>query len=169
MRSTFKLRGPVLGGLLALAAAVGLPAGAQAEGDGSGAGRGAEQRCARQFEQVIRQDMESFANYDVEGWRAVHDPRAVTVFADGRVTHGFEATLAALSGHFSGREATWEYTELTRRVDGCRTGWILYDTTYSLPSVNFRQRAVVGVTYTYRHGRWLVVADQNTLVRTPAA
>src|SRR5688500_15295268 len=46
--------------------------------------------CARQFELAQRMDMESFRDYDAETFRAVHDERAVTVFASGAVRTGID-------------------------------------------------------------------------------
>lgn len=142
----------VLSALLAAAFAVPTPSVATA-------GHG----CDRKFDAAVKQDMETFANYDLAGWRAVHAPEAVTIFANGSRAVGFDAIAKALKSHFDGREAVWTYAELNRVVDDCRTGYILYDTTYAIPRIGFSQRAIVGVTYTYRHGRWLVIADQNTL------
>lgn len=124
----------------------------------------AAHNCARQLDAAAREDMRSFAAYDERRWRAVHDERAITIFAGGRVANGIDETVTALAGHFRDRNATWTYTELNRVVDGCDTAFLLYDTTYAIPSVGFSQRAIVGVTYERKHGRWLVIADQNTLM-----
>jgi hypothetical protein len=53
---------------------------------------------------------------------------------------------------------------LSRRVDGCRTAVIRYDATYDIPSAGFHQRAITVVTYIYKHGRWLGIYDQGTLL-----
>lgn len=156
---------------LALAGAVMVPTVANAEAKPAKASDGGPiaSWCARRFDQAQRVDMESFAAYDLPTWRAIHVPEATTVFASGRVAVGLDEIVRLLQGHFDGREATWTWTELHRVVDGCRTAFIVYDATYSLPSANFTQRTVVGVTYTFRGGRWLVVADQSTLLPPPPA
>jgi hypothetical protein len=120
--------------------------------------------CARQFEAAQRTDMESFRDYDAETFRAVHHPDAATVFASGAVRYGIDAIMAALEPHFTNREAIWAWTELYRVVDGCKSAFILYDTTYDIPSVGFHQHALVGVTYTHVRNEWLAVADQGTLL-----
>jgi hypothetical protein len=120
--------------------------------------------CARQFEVAQRVDMESFRDYDAETFRDGHDPRAVTVFASGARRIGIDAIMAALAPHFAGREAVWAWTELYRVVDGCRSAFILYDTTYDIPSIGFHQHALTGVTYTHDGERWLSIADQGTLL-----
>lgn len=120
--------------------------------------------CERMFDTAQRIDMESFRDYDAQTFRDIHTADAVTVFASGAYRIGIDAIMAALAGHFAGREAIWEWTELHREVKGCDTAFIIYDTTYTLPSAGFRQRARVGVTYTFERGRWLAVFDQSTLL-----
>jgi transcriptional regulator of nitric oxide reductase len=120
--------------------------------------------CARQFETAQRIDMESFRDYDAQTFRDGHHRDAVTVFASGTVRYGIDAIMAALASHFTNREAVWAWTELYRVVDGCKSAFILYDTTYDIPSSGFHQHALTGVTYTHRHGKWLAIADQGTLL-----
>ena len=113
--------------------------------------------------------MESFASYDAEAFRAVHHPDAITIFASGATRTGIDAIMAALAPHFENREAIWTWTELHRFVDqACQTGFILYDTTYAIPSQGFTQHALTAVTYVRHRGRWLSIADQGTLL-PPAA
>ncbi|WP_129642999.1 hypothetical protein [Peristeroidobacter agariperforans] len=120
--------------------------------------------CARQFERAQRVDMESFRDYDAETFRAGHISDTVTVFASGAARYGIDAVMEALRSHFENREAVWAWTEKYRVVDGCKTAFILYETTYDIPSNGYHQRALTGVTYTYRHGKWLAVADTGTLL-----
>lgn len=120
--------------------------------------------CARQFERAQRVDMESFRDYDAQTFRAGHVSDTVTVFASGAVRYGIDAVMEALRPHFESREAVWAWTEKYRVVDGCRTAFILYETTYDIPSNGYHQRALTGVSYTYRHGKWLAVADTGTLL-----
>ncbi len=54
----------------------------------------------------------------------MHDPDAVSIFPSGARFTGIDAIMAALEGHFTGREAPWSWTELNRRVDGCKTAFI---------------------------------------------
>lgn len=126
-----------------------------------------QRHCERIFDTAQRIDMESFRDYDAQAFRDIHTSDSVTIFASGAYRVGIDAVMAALAGHFTGREAIWEWTELHREVKGCDTAFIIYDTTYSLPSAGFSQRARVGVTYTFERGRWLAVFDQSTLL--PAA
>jgi hypothetical protein len=151
---------------LTVVAAVPATTPAWADGDRSDS-RPSDRRCARQFDEAQRVDMESFRDYDLATWTAGHDDDAITVLASGVWFQGRERIAEVLRSHFENREAIWTWTELTRAVDGCKTGTILYDATYAIPSANFHQRAYVSVIYTYKHGKWLSVIDQSTLVATP--
>ena len=86
----------LLGALMSLTAASSAAA-SETNANGTAAG------CAAQFEAAQRLDMESFRDYDAETFRAVHDPRAVTVFASGAVRFGIDAIMTALSSHFARR------------------------------------------------------------------
>ena len=149
---------------VAVIAAALSPAIPAAEPDVDVAARG----CAAQFEKAQRMDMESFRDYDAKTFRAVHHPDAVTIFASGHVFYGVDEIMAALASHFENREAIWDWTELYRLVDGCKSAFILYDATYDIPSIGYHQRTLTGVTYTYRRGRWLATADQGTYLEAPA-
>jgi hypothetical protein len=128
----------------------------------------ATKRCARQFEEAQRADMESFRDFDEVTFREGHHPDAVTIFASGAVRSGIDAIMAALASHFRDREAIWAWTEVYRVVDGCKSAFILYNATYDIPSVGFHQRTLTGVTYTYQHNKWLSIADQGTYLEAPA-
>ena len=147
--------------MLAVVSLLSLAALAPAFAGGHGGDHGAR-GCARQFELAQRMDMESFRDYDAETFRAVHDDRAITIFASGAKFTGIDAIMTALAGHFANREAQWSWTELYRVVDGCNSAFILYETVYEIPRIGFRQHAYTGVTYSHDGRRWLAIADQGT-------
>ena len=118
--------------------------------------------CARQFELAQRMDMESFRDYDAETFRAVHDERAVSIFASGAAFYGIDAIMTALASHFANREAQWSWVEKYRVVDGCKSAYILYETVYAIPRIGYRARALTGVGYTHKGGHWVAVSDQGT-------
>jgi hypothetical protein len=120
--------------------------------------------CAREFEEAQRVDMESFRDFDEPTWLAGHHPEAITIFASGARRQGIDAIAAALHPHFVNKTAVWSWIELYRFVDGCSTGYILYDATYDIPSIGFHQRALTSVTYIHDGGKWLSIADQGTLL-----
>ena len=121
--------------------------------------------CEAAFEEAQRVDMESFRDYDRETFRAGHDPDALTVFSGGGgVVKGIDAIMEALDEHFTKREAIWRWEEKFRRIIDCAVGIITYETYYEVPSENFSRRALTTVTYLYRDGKWLAVADQGTRI-----
>jgi len=120
--------------------------------------------CAREFDEAQRVDMESFRDFDEPTWLAGHHPEAITIFASGARRQGIDAIAAALHPHFVNRTAVWSWIELYGFVDGCSTGYILYDATYDIPSMGFHQRALTSVTYIHEGGKWLSIADQGTLL-----
>jgi hypothetical protein len=103
-----------LGYLLALASAA-LAAGTIAPAEASDGPGGHGTDCEREFEAAQRQDMESFRDYDVESFRAIHHEDAVTIFASGRVVEGADEIIAALRRHFEERQAVWSWTEPVAR------------------------------------------------------
>ncbi len=121
--------------------------------------------CAERFDQAQRQDMESFRDYDAESFREVHHPDAVSVFAVGEVAIGRDAIMEALAPYFEARVAQWSWTEITRSVQGCHTAVIVYRTLIERPGLT--RHAINTVTYTFEHGRWLVISDQGTEVSAP--
>lgn len=127
-------------------------------------------RCAAQFERAQKIDMESFRDYDAAAFRDIHHRDAVTIFASGDAFYGVDAIMEALASHFENREAIWGWTEVYRLVDGCTSAFILYDATYTIPSIGYHQRTLTGVTYTYSHKgrRWLAIADQGTYLEAPS-
>jgi SnoaL-like domain len=130
-------------------------------------GEGSRHRsCDERFDQAQRQDMESFRDYDAEAFRDVHHPDATSVFAVGEVAIGRDAIMEALAPYFEAQTSTWSWTEITRSVQGCRTGVIVYRTLIERPG--FSRHAINTVTYTYEHGRFLAISDQGTEVAAPA-
>lgn len=121
-------------------------------------------RCLRQFEATQRADMESFRDFDAATFRSVHAEDAVSIYPTGERHVGLDAIMAAARSHFTNKIAVWSWTELSRRVDGCRSAVITYDATYDIPKYAYHQRALTVVTYVYEHGRWLAVMDQGTLL-----
>ncbi len=134
-----------------------------------GTHRGVAGSCAQRFDQAQRTDMESFRDFDRDTWVAGHDDDAITIFTTGLLVQGRDNIADILKNHFNNRNATWTWTELTRAVDGCTTGTIVYDAIYAIPSQGFSLREIVSVTYTYKHGKWLSVIDQGTEIPAGAA
>ena len=126
--------------------------------------RGHARTCAATFDHAQRTDMESFRDFKWETWLAGHDQDAVSIIADGRTQVGIEAIRASSAARFNAKNSVWSWTELRRRVNGCHSGYITYNTKYALPHLDYWFTAVTTVSYEYKAGRWLTVLDQNTLL-----
>jgi uncharacterized protein (TIGR02246 family) len=151
---------------LTVAATIAAPTvGFSATSSGKG-GHGHHKSCEEKFDEAQRQDMESFRDYDAEAFADVHHPDATSVFAVGEVAIGRDAIMEALAGYFEAQTSHWSWTEITRNVEGCRTGVIVYRTLIERPG--FARHAINTVTYTYEHGRFLAISDQGTEVAAPA-
>ncbi|MEV5960701.1 hypothetical protein AB0L70_03000 [Kribbella sp. NPDC051952] len=127
-----------------------------------------DRRCAAQFDAAQRQDMESFRDFKADRWRAVHDNDAISVDPSGEVAYGIDQIMAGAKTHFDRKWAIWSWTELSRQLDGCSTAVIVYDAVYDIPSIEYHQRALTTVTYTYKRGHWLAVLDQGTYLEAPS-
>ena len=88
------------------------------------------------------------------------------MFAVGEVAIGRDAIMEALAPYFEAQTSTWSWTEITRSVQGCRTGVIVYRTRDRAPRVQ-PPHAINTVTYTVEHGRFLAISDQGTEVAAP--
>lgn len=155
-------------GILATAAAIGGASMAATAGGsfaGPDAARAVGGGCARSFDAAARLDMESFRDYDAETWRDLHHPRAESILASGQRFVGIDQIMAAMGGHFEGREAIFEWTELSRFVDRtCHSGYVVYESRYRLPSAGFDQTTTTTVTFVRERGEWKVLIDQGTLL-----
>ncbi|WP_029138416.1 hypothetical protein [Nakamurella lactea] len=120
--------------------------------------------CAAKFDEAQRADMESFRDFDAKTWKAGHDRNAVSIYPSGARFAGIDAIMAAQKSHFANKEAVWSWTEINRRVDGCRTAFIEYEAIYQIPRIGFYQRALTVVTYIYERGAWKSIMDQGTML-----
>jgi hypothetical protein len=152
-------------GVAALAVAALLPSSVAVGGRGHDRG----ESCERQFELAQRQDMESFRDFDAETWREGHADEAISIFPTGEMFVGIDEIMTAAERHFTKQDAVWSWTELSRRVDGCKSAMIVYDATYDIPAFDYHQRALTTVTYAFEHGHWRSVMDQGTLLELSAA
>lgn len=134
-------------------------AAAMSDGDPAGGpGRG----CVGAFDAAARVDMEAFRDYDARTWRQVHHPEAQTVVASGQRVAGIDNIMRAMRGHFEGREAVFEWTEVSRFIDDtCHSGFVVYETRYRLDSIGFDQQALTTVSLVKEKGRWQVIYDQG--------
>lgn len=120
--------------------------------------------CGRQFDAAVAGYLLTTDARDASGFTALLHRDVVGVLPGGTVFDGRPAMAAFVDSFFA--RTDWTQTFALRRsvVTGCETGYVVFDSVYAEPAAGYRQKLVVGLTWTREHGRWLVLADQNTEV-----
>lgn len=147
----------LLGAVLATVAV--LPAGSAAGAEPSKASVSAR-GCERQFDAAVRAYVRMTDRRDADGFGALLHDDFTGIFPDGEVLAGKDEAMEFFRGFFADPSWTQTFTTLRSTVQGCNTGFVLFDSIYEQPGV--RVHLVIGVSWTREHGRWLVVQDQNT-------
>ncbi|SCF03544.1 nuclear transport factor 2 family protein [Micromonospora mirobrigensis] len=99
---------------------------------------------------------------DAAGFNALLGPDATAIFANGGVLDGRDQFADFITDFFADPGWSQSFTELTRHVEGCRTGFVLFDSVYRVPAQDRVSPLVIGVTFSYEHGRWLVLQNQDS-------
>jgi hypothetical protein len=147
---------------LVVAAAAALTATAMGRGPEHGDGGSDEPRaCARQFDETVQRYVSTTQARDVRGFASVLDRRVVVVFRPGDVLYGKRETMAFIRDFFADPTWTQTFRVITRTVDDCRTGFVLFDSVYSAPGSD-PLALVIGVSFAHRGGRWLAVHNQDS-------
>jgi uncharacterized protein (TIGR02246 family) len=137
-----------IGGVVGTAAAAGHP--------GNG--------CGRQFDAAVDSYLRTTAARDASGFTALLHRDVVGVLPGGTVFDGKKAMAGFITSFFARTDWTQTF-DLTRKVvSNCETGYVLFDSVYAEPADGYSQKLAIGLTWTREHGRWLVLADQNTEV-----
>ena len=121
-----------------------------------------QQGCARQFDRAVRSYVNTTQNRDAEGFNALLHRDVTVVFANGGVLDGKTETANFIHGFFADPGWTQSFNELKRHVSGCDAGFVLFDSVYSVPAEHRVSPLVIGVTFTYQHGRWRVLHNQDS-------
>jgi hypothetical protein len=121
-----------------------------------------DQRCARQFDTAVRAYVSTTQTRNTAGFNALLHPDATVIFANGGVLSGKAEVAAFITGFFGDPGWSQSFTELSRHVEGCRTAFVLFDTVYRVPVDDRVSPLVVGLSFTYDHGRWLVLHNQDS-------
>lgn len=146
---TIKLAPALLAALLVPAVAV--PATASSDG-----ARG----CARDFDRAVTAYVETTDARDTAGFAALLHDDVTAVFANGGVLYGKGETMGFIEPFFEAPGWTQSFAELTRHVEGCRSGFVLFDSVYTEGATEVP--LVIGLTFTREHGRWLVLHNQDS-------
>jgi uncharacterized protein (TIGR02246 family) len=142
---------------LVLAALATLAPAASATGSGSSS-------CGRQLDAAVDKYVATTDARDARRFNTLLHRDVTGVLPGGTVFAGKAEMAGFIDGFFARTDWTQTF-ELTRRtVSGCASAYVLFDSVYAEPAAGFSQRLAVGLTWTREHGRWLVLADQNTEV-----
>lgn len=144
---------------LALAAAAGITVTAVTAAAATHPGHG----CARQFDAAVQTYLRTTDQRDARGFNALLHRDVTGVLPGGAVFSGRSEMAAFIDGFFARTDWTQTFTE-ARRTAGCETGFVLFESVYAEPAAGYTQPLMIGLTWTREHGRWLVLADQNTEV-----
>jgi uncharacterized protein (TIGR02246 family) len=123
---------------------------------------GHDRLCARQFGSAVEAYVETTAARDAAGFNGLLSDDVTVVFANGGVLYGKDQVAPFIDDFFADTGWSQTFTELTRHVEDCRSGFVLFDSVYSVPADNRVSPLVIGVTFTYAHGRWLVLHNQDS-------
>lgn len=123
---------------------------------------GRDHGCGARFDAAVRAYVTTTDRRDARGFNALLDPDATVIFANGSLLSGRTQVAAFITDFFADPGWTQTFTELTRHVEGCSTGFVLFDSVYSVPADNRVSPLVIGVSFTYDHGRWLVLHNQDS-------
>lgn len=118
--------------------------------------------CRYQFDGVVRAYVKTTQAHDAADFNALLDRDATVIFANGGVLSGKKEVAGFITDFFADPGWTQTFTKLQQHVQGCRSGFVLFDSVYSVPAADRVSPLVIGVTFTYRKGRWLVLHNQDS-------
>ena len=139
-----------------LVPALAIPATAGSSGGGHGHGHG----CERSFDRAVDAYVETTDERDADGFAALLHEDVTAIFANGGVLYGKDQTMGFIEPFFEAPGWTQTFDELTRHVEGCRSGFVLFDSVYTEDGTEVP--LVIGLTFTRERGRWLVLQNQDS-------
>ena len=123
-------------------------------------GSGGHRSCEREFDRAVAAYVETTDERDADGFAALLHDDVTAIFANGGVLYGKDQTMAFIEPFFETPGWTQTFTELTRHVEGCKSGFVLFDSVYSEAGTDVP--LVIGLTFTREQGRWLVLQNQDS-------
>ena len=125
---------------------------------GGGAG------CARQFDAAVGRYLSTTDDRDAAAFNRLLHEDVVGILPGGTVFTGKAELAGFIDSFFARTDWTQTFSLRHKAVDGCSTGFVLFDSVYAEPAAGYHQQLAIGLTWTRENGRWLVLADQNTEV-----
>jgi uncharacterized protein (TIGR02246 family) len=120
--------------------------------------------CGRQLDHAVHRYVATTGDRDAAGFNALLHRDVTGTLPGGTVFAGKAEMAGFIDGFFARTDWTQSFQLTRRTVSGCSTAYVLFDSVYAEPAAGFRQELAIGLTWTREHGRWLVLADQNTEV-----
>ena len=99
---------------------------------------------------------------DARGFNALLDDDVVVVLANGYTLIGKEATAEFVEGFFADPAWTQTLDVVHTTVDGCRAGFVLFDSELTAEPGATPDPLAIGVTFVWKHGRWQVLHNQDS-------
>jgi len=143
---------------LALVAVGGATAGSASAASHPGNG------CGRQFDSAVSSYLRTTDARDARGFNALLHRDVVGVLPGGTVFDGKAAMAGFITSFFARTDWTQSFDLKRKVVADCESGYVLFESVYAEPAAGYSQKLMIGITWTREHGRWLVLADQNTEV-----
>ena len=134
-----------------LLAAVAVGAGAPAA---SSANTSPNSHCTTSFDDAVEEYRQTTFEKDADGFNALLHPDVTAIFADGSTLLGKDATAGFIDGFFTDEEWTRTLDVVVTEVEGCRSGFVLFDSVYT-PSPSPTADSVplaIGLTFTFERG-----------------
>jgi uncharacterized protein (TIGR02246 family) len=152
---------------LAAAVVVGVPATASSDGATTTAKAAG---CERSLRATLATHLQSVQDRDLQAMAPTVDERVTLIFPSGTVLRGKDAFLGFHEEWFA--DPTWRQDATVTDVNvwGCSTAWALIR--YQMVQLNPDGTETKGtpsyfaLSWTRERGRWQVVADQNTAIRS---
>jgi len=122
--------------------------------------------CETSFHKTLATHLDAITNRDLEALEPTVGESMTLIFPSGSIRRGKEAFMAFHEGWFADPNWRQPYTVTDVTVEGCKTAWALVDYRYeSLAddgTVESSSHNMFALTWTFQHGRWVAIADQNT-------
>lgn len=141
--------------LAALAIGVGAPAATSAK-------TSPNSNCNTSFADAVEDYRQTTFEKDADGFNALLHRDVTAIFADGSTLLGKDATAGFIDGFFTDEEWTQTLDVVVTEVEGCRSGFVLFDSVYTPSPTTEGVPLAIGVTFTFQSGEWLVLHNQDS-------
>lgn len=118
--------------------------------------------CELSFAAAVEDYRRTTFDKDADGFNDLLHPDVAAIFADGSTLLGKEATAGFIDSFFADEEWTQTLDVVHTAVDGCRSGFVLFDSVYTPSPSSDGVPLAIGVTFTFQRGEWLVLHNQDS-------